>query len=173
MKKSILEVFGEKSKDGDNLKPLIDLMDKFVKSKQSSSEMPILEDSYQQYLPSDYEDKPVYPWLFEHMLESSREPSLTGKIYDLKGRLGQANLPKNYSFKEMKYPLGSMGAADYDINIMDILDQRNLLKFLTDKTQQSSNIFQKSEYGIKKKDIDKLLGSLDKLSYMIDYSLKD
>ena len=66
-----------------------------------------------------------------------------------------------------------MGAADYDINIMDILDQRNLLKFLTDKTQQSSNIFQKSEYGIKKKDIDKLLGSLDKLSYMIDYSLKD
>ena len=165
--KSILEVFGEKSQDADGL---IELMESYT--KQSPSFKDYLSKTKELGSPSEYGEKYVDPWIFRDMIKSSKELSLLGNLYDLEGRIEGANLPEEYSFEEMNYPLGSSGAADYDINIMDVLDQRNILNFLVDKMEKSTNIFRGEEYGADPKDVDKSLEALNKLNYMIDASLQ-
>ena len=159
--KTILEVFGEKSKDGDELKSLINTIDAFSRNRPKG--MPMFPKS------PDFGNK-VDAWSIRDMVKRSKEPGMPfqiGGLYDLEGRLKEAGLPKKYSFDEMNYPLGSPGAADWNINIMDVLDQRDIANFLTDKGQQSANLTE----GVKREDMDKTLGALDKLNYMIGHSL--
>ena len=174
MAKSILEVFGEKSQDADGL---IELMESYIKQSPSFKDYlknPFLSSfSKELSIPSEYDEKYVDPWIFRDMIKSSKELSpIFGNIYDLEGRIEKADLPEKYSFEEMNYPLGSSSAADYDINIMDVLDQRNMLDFLVDKMQKSTSSFRSEEYGAKPEDVNKSLEALSKLKYMIDASLQ-
>tara|TARA_Y100000296_G_C5016390_1_gene177634 strand:- start:120 stop:578 length:459 start_codon:yes stop_codon:yes gene_type:complete len=115
--------------------------------------------------PSEYGEEYVTPNIFRGMLKESKEPSLLGNLYDLEGRLEQANLPEEYSFEEMNYPLGGSDAADYDINILDIIEQRNLLNFLVDKSQKSPTGDISAR--MPKEEVDEALGALNKLSHII------
>ena len=89
------------------------------------------------------------------MLEESRTPSwLTGDIYNLEGRINQANIPTGYSLRDMDAPypsdarfihnlnMDNFGSAtDNEVNILDLLQQQKIIADAINQTTAGSNLF--------------------------------
>ena len=112
--------------------------------------------------------------MVEHSEIDPNSPYVMERVkgrYDIEGRFSQANLPSGYSFDEMNRPLGVSGSEGPTIDIQDILQQRKILQMDVDKMHGTQSVFGSDYQGTKTEDLNKVLNSMHKLSYMIDESV--
>lgn len=105
------------------------------------------------------------------MVKDASNMDILGNTYDLAGRIQQANIPSNYSFGEMNSPLGASGSAGPELNIQDIIQQRNILNDLVGKMSKTTNVFNKEHMGVDTGVLDSVLNAANKLQYMTNETL--
>tara|TARA_Y100000593_G_scaffold55435_1_gene103787 strand:+ start:206 stop:943 length:738 start_codon:yes stop_codon:yes gene_type:complete len=138
-----------------------------------------------------YSEDQYDPTFINQMLEESRTPSwLTGDIYNLEGRINQANIPTSYSLRDMDAPypsdsrfihnlnMDNFGSAtDNVINILDLLQQQKIIADAINQTTAGSNLFNiprghpkvKAEpQSVESDDLDNVLRQIAKMDAMVD-----
>tara|TARA_R100000234_G_scaffold40656_1_gene24354 strand:- start:1542 stop:2057 length:516 start_codon:yes stop_codon:yes gene_type:complete len=116
----------------------------------------------------DYQKNPVYdPSIIQYITNHPNYvPNIMGRTYNLDKRIQKANIPENLPLSSLdapllqnrnwgkfpvlksgKYPSKEKGDAMYqaiddEINIFDILQQRDILHYLINAMNESQNIFE-------------------------------
>ena len=119
-------------------------------------------------------DTGVLTQMVEHSEIDPDSPDILDKVkgkYDIKGRLDQANLPSGYSFRDIDRPLGVPGTGGSEINIQDILQQRDIVRIDINNMNRNQSIYNEDYQGTGTSDLNKVLNSMHKLNYMINTSM--
>jgi len=116
----------------------------------------------------------VLTQMVEHSEIDPDSPDILDKVkgkYDIKGRFDQANLPSGYSFRDMDRPLGVPGTGGSEINIQDILQQRDIVRTDINNMNRNQSIYNEDYQGTDTPSLNKVLNSMHKLNYMIHTSM--